>query len=295
MTSHRTLLIAFLLVCVLFGLLGPSAVGLSVGGERETRSDPSQKVSSIDQGKTDPDVQVRRSKDDEQHHLEPRQLVVTRFRTRTRWRTRWRTRIRVVRRTKTETLTRLATATTRTTTRATGNVIFFHPDGMGANSWGAVRYATVGPDNRTNWDQLPASAVYLGHLKDSIASSSHGGATVHAYGKRVLRDSFGMDGTTPIKQLGGGDGGIAAEAMRQGRWVGLVNSGAAYEPGTAAHVASVTSRSDLFEITRQVVASGVQVHFAGGERYYLPNEVPGRFGVGRRTDGRDLVEELIAA
>jgi alkaline phosphatase len=29
-----------------------------------------------------------------------------------------------------------------------GSVIFFHPDGMGVNTWGAVRMMTVGPDGR---------------------------------------------------------------------------------------------------------------------------------------------------
>ena len=31
-----------------------------------------------------------------------------------------------------------------------GSVVFFHPDGMGVNTWGAVRVMTVGPDGRLN-------------------------------------------------------------------------------------------------------------------------------------------------
>jgi alkaline phosphatase len=174
----------------------------------------------------------------------------------------------------------------------TGNVIFFHPDGLGANHWGAVRMHTVGPDGRLNWDRLPATAVYLGHMRDGLTGTSHGGATTHAYGVRVQADSFGQDGATPIRQLAGGEGSIAREALRRGRWVGLVNSGAAYEPGTAAFVASTERRNSLEEITRLVAESGVQVHLAGGERWYLPRGVQGRFGEGGRTDGRNLVEEL---
>ena len=65
-----------------------------------------------------------------------------------------------------------------------GNVIFFHPDGMGVNTWGAVRMMTVGPDGRLNWDRIPHMAVYTGHMKDRLTSTSHGGATTHAYGVR---------------------------------------------------------------------------------------------------------------
>jgi alkaline phosphatase len=177
-------------------------------------------------------------------------------------------------------------------TAQTGNVIFFHPDGYGANHWTALRLLLAGPDGRLNWDRLPAMAMYTGHMKDGLTGTSHGGATTHAFGIRVQADSFGQDGATPIRQLGGGEGSIAREALRRGRWVGLVNSGAAYEPGTAAFVASTTRRNSLEEITRLVAESGVQVHLAGGERWYLPRGVQGRFGEGARTDGRNLVEEL---
>ena len=172
------------------------------------------------------------------------------------------------------------------------NVIFFHPDGFGVNHWGAVRMASVGPDGRTEWDRLPHSAVYLGHMKDGLTGTSHGGATTHAFGVRVQADSFGMDGTTPIRSLSGFEGSIAKEALARGKWVGLVQSGAAYEPGTAAFVASTPRRNSLAEITRLVVESGVQLHLAGGERWYLPRGMQGRFGEGAREDGLNLIELL---
>jgi alkaline phosphatase len=177
----------------------------------------------------------------------------------------------------------------------TGNVIFFHPDGFGVNHWGALRFVAVGPDGRTEWDRLPHSAVYAGHMKDGLTGTSHGGATTHAFGVRVQADSFGMDGTEAIRSLSGFDGSIAREAMARGKWVGLVNSGAAYEPGTAAFVASTERRNSLAEITRLVAESGVQVHLAGGERWYLPRGVQGRFGEGAREDGLNLIERLRAA
>ena len=173
-----------------------------------------------------------------------------------------------------------------------GSVIFFHPDGFGVNHWGAVRFHKVGPDGRLNWDRLPHIAVYLGHMKDGLTGTSHGGATVHAYGVKVQADSFGQDGAQRIRSASGFEGSIAHEAMRRGKAVGLVQSGAAYEPGTAAFVASTDRRNNLEEITRLVVESGVDVHLAGGERWYLPEGTQGRFGPGARKDGRNLIEEL---
>ena len=152
----------------------------------------------------------------------------------------------------------------------------------------------VGPDGRLEWDRLPHTALYSGHMKDGLTGTSHGGATTHAFGVRVQADSFGMDGTTPIRSLSGFEGSIAREAMARGLWVGLVNSGAAYEPGTAAFVASTERRNSLAEITRLVAESGVQVHLAGGERWYLPRGVQGRHGEGAREDGLNLIEMLRA-
>jgi alkaline phosphatase len=172
------------------------------------------------------------------------------------------------------------------------NVIFFHVDGFGANHWNATRMVQAGPDGRLEWDRLPHTAVYSGHMRDGLTGTSHGGATTHAFGVRVQADSFGMDGATPIRSLSGFEGSIAREAMARGRWVGLINSGAAYEPGTAAFVASTERRNSLAEITRLVAESGVQVHLAGGERWYLPRGVQGRFGEGAREDGVNLIEML---
>lgn len=174
------------------------------------------------------------------------------------------------------------------------NVIFFHPDGFGVAAWGAVRMVSVGPDGRTEWDRLPHSAVYLGHMKDGLTGTSHGGATTHAFGVRVQADSFGMDGSARIRSLSGFEGSIAKEALSRGKWVGLVNSGAAYEPGTAAFVASTVRRNSLAEITDLVTQSGVQLHLAGGERWYLPRGTQGRFGEGAREDGLNLIERLRA-
>jgi alkaline phosphatase len=176
-----------------------------------------------------------------------------------------------------------------------GSVIFLHPDGTGASHWHAARLYHAGPDGALNWDRLPAIGVYTGHMADRLTSTSHGGATVHAYGVKVAADSFGLDGEREITAASGARMSIAEEAMAAGRAVGLVQTGHIAEPGTAVFVASSESRGNRDDIARQVIESGARVIMAGGERYLLPEGAEGRHGPGARGDGRNLIaraEEL---
>jgi alkaline phosphatase len=175
--------------------------------------------------------------------------------------------------------------------RDLGSVVFFHPDGMGVNHWGAVRMAEVGPDGRLNWDELPHMAVYIGHMKDRLTSTSHGGATVHAYGVKVVADSYGMDGDEPVTARSGRRMSLLQEAGAAGLATGMVNSGTITEPGTGVFAASVTERANHTEIARQILESGAEVILGGGERFFLPDGAPGVYGEGVRTDGRDLITE----
>jgi alkaline phosphatase len=172
----------------------------------------------------------------------------------------------------------------------TGNVIFFHPDGTGVNHWLAARMHIAGPDGELNWDRLPGIGVYTGHMADRVTGTSHGGATVHAYGVKVVADSFGLNGTEEITAASGNRMSIAEEAIAAGRAVALVQTGHIAEPGTAAFVASNESRSNTHEIAAEVIESGAAVIMAGGERFLLPEGVEGRHGMGQRTDGVNLIE-----
>ncbi|MCD5398017.1 alkaline phosphatase, partial [candidate division NPL-UPA2 bacterium] len=169
------------------------------------------------------------------------------------------------------------------------NVIFFHPDGYGLNHWNVLRFWLVGPDGRLNWDRLPYMAPYTEHMKDAPTASSHGGATTHAYGVKVARDSFGLDEHQVITALSGRQMSIMEEAIQAGFATALIGSGCITEPGTAAFVASVEERGMREEIAKQVIEAGVDVILSGGEAWLLPKGVTGRHGKGRRTDGRNLI------
>jgi len=170
------------------------------------------------------------------------------------------------------------------------NVIFFHPDGFGTSHWGVLRTYLVGPDGELNWDKLPYMAPYSEHMKDALTGTSHGGATTHAYGVKVLRDSFGLDGHEVITALSGRQMSIMEEAIAAGFATALVQTGDLTEPGTAAFVASTKDRDMREEQALQVIESGVDVMLAGGERWLLPEGVTGRHGVGGRKDGVNLIE-----
>ena len=184
----------------------------------------------------------------------------------------------------------LALATMPAAAQDTGNVIFFHPDGTGVNHWGAARMHVVGPDGTLNWDRLPGLGVYTGHMSDRLTGTSHGGATVHAYGVKVVNDSFGLNGTEEITAASGQRMSIAEEAMAAGMAVGLVQTGHIAEPGTGVFVASSESRGNTDDIARQVIESGAQVILAGGERFLLPDGVEGRHGEGQRDDDLNLID-----
>jgi len=170
------------------------------------------------------------------------------------------------------------------------NVIFFHPDGYGLSHWNALRVYLVGPDGRLNWDKLPYMAPYAGHTKNSITGSSDGNATIHAYGVKVVFDSFGMAGHQVLTALSGKQMSIMEEAVKAGFATGLVQSASLTDPGTAAFVASVKGwHMHEEEIARQVIESGVDVILGGGERWLLPKGVTGRHGEGRREDGVNLI------
>jgi len=181
-------------------------------------------------------------------------------------------------------------ANARATDQGPRNVIFFHPDGYGLGHWNALRSWLVGPDGRLNWDRLPHMAPYTGHMKDALTGTSHGGATVHAYGVRVLSDSFGLDGNDVITALSGKQMSIMEEAVQAGFATALIQTGEISEPGTAAFVASVRERDNRYEIAKQVIESGVDVILSGGERFLLPAGVTGRHGAGSRTDGLNLIQ-----
>jgi len=190
-------------------------------------------------------------------------------------------------------------STTQTARDADGaSVIFIHPDGASAATWAAARALHVGPDNDLNWDRLPRMADYRGHMADSLTASSNGGATTHATGVRAEASAFGRlragEDAPRLVDERGRPLSVALQAMDAGLSVGLVQTGIASEPGTACFVVDHKTRYDPEPIFAKLITSGARVMLGGGERYFLPEGVRGRHGMGERTDGRNLIKQAEA-
>ncbi|MBM4157474.1 MAG: alkaline phosphatase [Ignavibacteria bacterium] len=172
-----------------------------------------------------------------------------------------------------------------------GSVIFIHPDGTGVGHYNAARNLYYGPDGMLNWDMMTHTAVYKCHIKDNISASSNAGATVHAYGVKVHSDAYGLDEGEEIISRSGKKMSIMQEAIESGIKTGLINTGSVIEPGTGAFVAQVTKRRNFQDIAYQIVESGVNVIFAGGEEWYLPVGTEGiHTKSGKRKDSLNLIE-----
>ena len=174
----------------------------------------------------------------------------------------------------------------------TGSVIFIHPDGSGIGMWGALRLIQVGPDSMLNWDKMEHMGIYRGHLSNSASSSSNGGGTSHAYGIKANYDSYGNNPNKPFKSLSGKEYSIMTEAQKQGMSVAIINSGHICEPGTGVYLANTVSRSLEDDISAQIIDSGADIIFSGGEVMLLPEGEMGFHGeYGIRKDKRNLLQE----
>ena len=134
------------------------------------------------------------------------------------------------------------------------------------------------------------AGVYLGHMDDQIVSTSNGGAVVHAYGIKPYAGSYGLDEDgNPYTSLSGQEGTtIMQEAIAAGKPTAVINSGFIAEPGTGVFLSAAEDRSNVAEITAEIVESGADVILGGGEIHYLPVGTVGRFGEeGIREDGRN--------
>ena len=172
-----------------------------------------------------------------------------------------------------------------------GNVIFVHPDGMSLSHWDAIRLYHKGLRGQLHYDKLPHTAIYRGTIRGQVTATSNAGGTIHAYGIKTSKDSFGMDRDKKILSLSKKPYSLLMEAKEKGIVTALCQSGSIVEPGTAAFVAQVSSRQEDDKIALQVIESGVDLIFAGGEKFLLPKGVEGRFGKGVRKDQINLIRK----
>ncbi len=96
-----------------------------------------------------------------------------------------------------------------------GNVIFIHPDGMSVSHWDAIRLYHAGFEGQINYDKLPHTAIYRGTIRGQLTATSNAGATIHAYGIKTGKDSFGMDQGKHIRSLSNQPYSLLIEAKKK--------------------------------------------------------------------------------
>jgi glycerophosphoryl diester phosphodiesterase len=144
------------------------------------------------------------------------------------------------------------------------------------------------------------AGVYLGHMEDQLGGTSNSGAVTHATGAKAYAESFGFEAdNSPIQSLDGSNQTIVEAARDAGKVTALVQSGAIFEPGTAAFVAKtkeivnpdgsrIVPRAQAAEIAKQVIESGVNFIFGGGELNLLPVGTNGFHATATQLDALSL-------
>ncbi len=188
------------------------------------------------------------------------------------------------------------------------SVILFVGDGMGVSTVTSTRIATVGVDGQLTMDRMPYTAISRTASADYITPDSAATMSAMMTGVNTNTGVIGYGPTTEFSDFNGnGDGprltNIGELAISMGYAVGIVTTTRVTHATPAAVFAHVNDRNLENEIAAQMVpggggfntrlGDGLHVIFGGGRRHFLPTSGSDDEGLpGRRTDGRDLRNEL---
>lgn len=170
------------------------------------------------------------------------------------------------------------------------NIILLIGDGMGPHHRSAARYLSVGPDGSLAMDEMPVSGSARTYSANNLVTDSAASGTAIASG---VKTDNGAVGVTPS---GASTETILEIAQQLGKAVGLVTNVQMSHATPAGFAAHVSHRSQMVEIASQMWAHRVDVLLGGGEDEWLPVSESGCYPqAGERGDGRNLIEEAIAA
>jgi len=193
------------------------------------------------------------------------------------------------------------------------NVIFFLGDGMGPATVTATRIYKYGEDGKLHMESLPRTARIRTYAHDAQTTDSAPSMAAYMTGVKMNNEVISMTAETTAVPPGGGgtvnncgtsNGAAVATllemAKTHGKAVGAVTTTRVTHATPATTYSHICHRDLENDIAAQVVpggagynaqlGTGLDVLFGGGRRHFLPNTVTG----GKRTDGRNLVDELVA-
>ncbi len=178
------------------------------------------------------------------------------------------------------------------------NVILFIADGAGPASFTMARDFLR---SERGVESLALDSVLVGSIRTFSTSSrvtdSAAGATAFSAGVKTYNGAIAVDPEErPVAT-------VLEAAERRGMATGLVATSRLTHATPAAFAAHVPNRSMEDEIAAQMLSQDIEVLMGGGRRHFLPDSVvegptaeqaPHTPERGRRTDGRDLMQEAEA-
>jgi len=165
---------------------------------------------------------------------------------------------------------------------AVRNVILLIGDGMGLGHITLSQYAAVGPEGRLYIEAMPVAGLVTTNAADELITDSGASATAMATGRKTNNGwiSIAPDGDTLATVLE-----MAREA---GMGTGIVVTCSVTHATPACFAAHQRSRAWETRIAEDLAASGVDVLFGAGWKYFRPAGFPGSV----RADDRDLLREM---
>ena len=198
------------------------------------------------------------------------------------------------------------------------NVLFFLGDGMGITTLTAMRIFEAGEAGSITIDTLPESAFVRTYSEDGQVTDSAPSMAAYMTGVKMKNEVISMstgtnayapDGSQYVDENGDTlcpDGnGEPVETMLErlkalGYATGVVSTTRITHATPATTYAHLCNRNGENAIAAQMVpggtgfnaalGDGIDVVLGGGRRHFLPGD-----DGGRRTDGRNLIEEMQAA
>ena len=166
------------------------------------------------------------------------------------------------------------------------NVILMIGDGMGVTHVTATRIYAKKAWGNLHIDQMPYTAKVKTYAHDDIVTDSASAITSYAAGKKVNNGTLGMDENAIFRKKDGRSlVNIADLAKKQGKSVGVVTTTRVTHATPAGFYAHVNDRDNEAKIAEQLLSSGLDVAFGGGQKFFQKE---------KRKDGKDLIQAFKA-
>ena len=145
-------------------------------------------------------------------------------------------------------------------------VILFIGDGVGTSYWTAARFAS----ENLSIQQFKTMGLVDTRSASAAITESAAGATAYATGVRTFNGAIGVGPDSQPRET------LIEAAKRMGWATGIAVTSSVTDATPAAFMAHVPSRTQEFEIARQMAVLAPDVILGGGSRWFAPTVRPDR-------------------